>query len=189
MDISEESSRNVMDEKERKRLITEIGRIKEVLDSFKYGLNFEEFADEVFKTVNRQTVVVKRLESTMLQIMDRMNALETKLDEGIEVRVASVSGDLEIGESRTGVTTDVAMESEGDVVSEGEIERSRKQLESEASELEMKISRLFEKENELLEMGLNDPASSEEYEEKARVAREMRLDLKNQLKIIKQELD
>ena len=40
--------KSVVTEDERKRLISEIARIKETLDSFKYGLNFESFADELF---------------------------------------------------------------------------------------------------------------------------------------------
>ncbi|TFF93122.1 hypothetical protein EU546_06635, partial [Candidatus Thorarchaeota archaeon] len=169
MDDSERSTREIVDEKERKRLISEIGRIKEVLDSFKYGLNFEDFADEVFKTVNRQTIVMKRLESTMLQIIERMEALEAKLDEGIEVRVSSVSGEVDFEAASEKVVREEPSRVDESTGPVEESVRNREQLEREASELEMKIGRLFEKENELLEMGLNDPASADEYEEKARV--------------------
>ncbi len=188
MDYPNPSAQDLVDDKERKRLIDDITRIKDVLDSFKYGLNFEEFADEIFKTVNRQTVVMKRLESTMLQIMERMDSLEKKLDEGIELRVSSGSGEVEIAEPDKGVTAEgLSMASRA--ADEEATDRSRENLKKQASELELKIGRLFERENEFLEMGLNDPASATEYEEKARVAREMRLDLESQLKSIKEELD
>ncbi|TFH03925.1 MAG: hypothetical protein E4H14_15790, partial [Candidatus Thorarchaeota archaeon] len=71
-----EDSKSIVNEEERKRLVTEIGKIKDVLDSFKYGLNFEDFADELFKTIDRQTIVIKQLDEKMVTIIERMNALE-----------------------------------------------------------------------------------------------------------------
>ncbi|TFG05824.1 hypothetical protein EU538_11125 [Candidatus Thorarchaeota archaeon] len=182
-------NRVLVDEEERKRLIAEIGRIKDVLDSFKYGLNFEEFADEVFKTVNRQTVVMKRMESTMLQIIERIDALEKRMGgpAGDQAYPTSDSADMVSPSTKSGIQQQSGKEEAAD--SKIQTGSRRDELERQASDLELKIGRLFEKENELLEMGLNDPASAAEYEEKARVAREMRIDLENQLKSIKEQLE
>ena len=71
----ENKSKSVINEAERKRLVEEISRIKEVLDSFKYGLNFEDFADELFKTMDRQTIAIKNLDEKMAGIVSRMERL------------------------------------------------------------------------------------------------------------------
>jgi hypothetical protein len=65
---------------------------------------------------------------------------------------------------------------------------SREELEKEIEEMKIKIARLFEKENELEEMAMNDPADAEEYEGKARTAREMRSSLEVQLKELEKRL-
>ncbi|MGV9103192.1 MAG: hypothetical protein ACOC3C_03640, partial [Candidatus Thorarchaeota archaeon] len=80
--------KSVIDEEERKRLIEEIGRMKDTLDSFKYGLNFEDFADQIFKTVNRQTAAINTLDRRMNEILARMERLEERFDEGIRVTVS-----------------------------------------------------------------------------------------------------
>ena len=80
-----------IDEEERKRLIMEIARIKEVLDSFKYGLNFEDFADELFKTIDRQTIAIKHLDEKMTSILERIEKLETKFKEGVKVIVSGMA--------------------------------------------------------------------------------------------------
>ncbi|MHA1926985.1 MAG: hypothetical protein ACTSV2_00240 [Candidatus Thorarchaeota archaeon] len=180
-------TKTVVNEEERKRLINEITRIKEVLDSFKYGLNFEKFADEIFKTIDRQTISTKNLESKMDDIIHRMERLESAIDEGIKVRVSGLK-DAELGE------TDGIVIEKSDVSTEDEVpnqvtDESKDELEREAEELQKKIAVLFEKENELLEMGLNDPAGAEEYDEKAAVAREMRNKHKKRLAEIKAELE
>ena len=65
-----ETGEKLFDEKERKRLVDELIRIKDVLDSFKYGLEFEKFADALFKTIDRQTITIKRLDDRMAEIPD-----------------------------------------------------------------------------------------------------------------------
>ncbi len=183
-------TKSVLDEEERKRLIKEIAHLKDVLDSFKYGLNFEEFADAIFKTIDRQTISIKSLDEKMAGIIERMDRLETRLEEGIVVRVSSITGDsAEALEGGSEVVIEKQPEPE-ESVSEDEAaaEANRESLEKEAAELEAKIARLFEKENELLEMVHNDPAGAEEYEDKARVAREMRTELEGRLEEIKTRL-
>ncbi|MGV9168694.1 MAG: hypothetical protein ACOC38_02005 [Promethearchaeia archaeon] len=181
--------KSVIDEEERKRLIEEIGRMKDTLDSFKYGLNFEDFADQIFKTVNRQTAAINTLDRRMNEILARMERLEERFDEGIRVTVSGVSED-EIGDT-TGrseakfeetMTTNPQEE-------EPEIEGSDAELKQKAKKIETKIARLFERENEFSEMAMNDPAGAEEYENKARVARQMRQDLEEKLDVIKQKLE
>ncbi|MCK5303008.1 MAG: hypothetical protein KAJ96_07700, partial [Candidatus Thorarchaeota archaeon] len=88
----EKESKSIINEAERKRLVEEIGRMKDVLDSFKYGLNFEHFADALFKTVDRQTIAIKNLDAKMADIVSRMERLEDSLHEGIKVRVSGLSG-------------------------------------------------------------------------------------------------
>ncbi|MGY5852315.1 MAG: hypothetical protein RTU92_01970 [Candidatus Thorarchaeota archaeon] len=183
-------TKSVLDEEERKRLIKEIAHLKDVLDSFKYGLNFEEFADAIFKTIDRQTISIKSLDEKMAGIIERMDRLETRLEEGIVVRVSSITGDsAEALEGGSEVVIEKPPEPE-ESVSEDEAaaEANRESLEKEAAELEAKIARLFEKENELLEMVHNDPAGAEEYDDKARVAREMRTELEGRLEEIKTRL-
>jgi hypothetical protein len=67
--------------------------------------------------------------------------------------------------------------------------KSREELEKEAAGIEAKIAKLFEKENELLEMALNDPAGADEYDGRAKVAIEMRSELEMTLKKIKEQLE
>ena len=180
-------TKTVVNEEERKRLINEITRIKEVLDSFKYGLNFEEFADEIFKTINRQTVITKSLESKMDDIIQRMERLEATLEDGIKVRLSGLLGS---GKEATEEIIIEKSETPSEDVSPKELEQqlSKKELEKEADDLSNKIAKLFEKENELLEMGLNDPAGADEYEEKAAVAKTMRTEHEARLEEIKEKL-
>ncbi|MFO7837023.1 MAG: hypothetical protein R6V83_10220 [Candidatus Thorarchaeota archaeon] len=180
--------KSVIDEEERKRLIEEIGRMKDTLDSFKYGLNFEDFADQIFKTVNRQTAAINTLDRRMNEILTRMERLEERFDEGIRVTVSGVSED-EIGD--TGGRPEVKVEKTMTTTSqeEPEIEGSDAELKQKAKKIETKINRLFERENALSEMAMNDPAGAEEYEKKARVARQMRQDLEEKLDVIKQKLE
>jgi uncharacterized phage infection (PIP) family protein YhgE len=188
--MSNEGSKikSLVSEEERKKLVREISHIKDILDSFKYGLNFEQFADEIFKTVENQTVVMKRLESKMRQIEERMNALEATLKEGIKVRLSSENSDLkEIGNSEFIIGEE--FQSEEELVEEQELEDAdRTELQRESKQISAKIAMLFEKENELLEMALNDPAGAEEYENKAAVAREMRQELETKLEKIQSML-
>jgi Rad3-related DNA helicase len=184
----ENKSKSIINEAERKRLVEEIGRIKDVLDSFKYGLNFEDFADELFKTVNRQTITIKNLDAKMSDIVSRMERLEERLNEGIKVRVSGLSGEL-TGDLAEGKEVII----EGPLVEEPPEEdlaakASREELETEAANIETKIAKLFEKENELLEMALNDPAGADEYDGRAKVAIEMRGELEASLKKIKEQL-
>jgi chromosome segregation ATPase len=183
-------TKGIIGPEERKRLIEEMGQIKDVLDSFKYGLNFEEFADELFKTVNRVTIEMKKLNDKMDNIAERMEHLEEQLKEGIKVRVSGLSETAsEALESGQEVVIDEPQLAE-DTPSEEELidKASHKELEKQAAELHTKIARLFEKENELLEMTLNDPAGADEYNERARVAKEMRAELEAQLKKIEEQL-
>ncbi len=184
--MSNESNRikSLVSEEERKKLVSEISNIKDILDSFKYGLNFEQFADEIFKTVENQTIVIKRLESKMRQIEERMMTLEATLKEGILVRLKSENGGLKELESEYIVGEEI--QSEDELLEEQELEDAdRTELEKESMQLSSKIAMLFEKENELLEMALNDPAEAEEYENKAAVAREMRQELETKLEKIR----
>jgi uncharacterized coiled-coil protein SlyX len=183
-----EKTKSVVNEEERKRLINEIAKIKETLDSFKYGLNFEDFADELFKTIDRQTVAIKQLDDKMTAILERMTKLEERFKEGVKVTVSGIAG----SEPTASGTHEVMLEeeivrpepppSEEELASAATLD----ELKQEAEELKVKIARLFEKENEYEEMALTDPASADEYDEKVRVARDMRKELEVQLgKIIK----
>jgi uncharacterized coiled-coil DUF342 family protein len=184
-------TKGIIGPEDRKRLIQEIGQIKEVLDSFKYGLNFEEFADELFNTVNRVTVEMKKLNERMDDIIGRMENLEAQIKEGIKVRVSGFAGEASkaLEDGREVVIEEPTPPVEE--VSEEELAKkaSKEELEKEAADLRTKIARLFEKENELLEMTLNDPAGEDEYNEKARVVKEKRAELEDQLKKIEEQLD
>ncbi|MHA1138444.1 MAG: hypothetical protein ACTSSE_18345 [Candidatus Thorarchaeota archaeon] len=178
-----EDQKSIVNEEERKRLISEIGKMKDVLDSFKYGLNFEDFADELFKTIDRQTIAIKQLDDKMATILERMNDLEARFKEGVKVVVSGVAG----GESTSSGTHEVMLEediekpapplSEEEIASAASIEEMKTQSE----EIKVKIARLFEKENEYAEMAMTDPASADDYDEKVRVAREKRMELEVQL--------
>ena len=182
-------SKSIINEAERKRLVEEIGRIKEVLDSFKYGLNFEDFADELFKTIDRQTIAIKNLDEKMADIVSRMERLEKRLNEGIKVRVSGLSGETtgNIAEGKEVIIEGPPVEepSEEDLAAK----ISQEELEKEAADIEAKIAKLFEKENELLEMALNDPAGADEYDGRAKVAIEMREEFEVSLKKIKEQLE
>ena len=184
-------TKGIIGPEERKRLIKEIGQIKDVLDSFKYGLNFEEFADEVFNTVNRLTVEMKKLNDRMDHIVERMENLEAQLKEGIKVRVSGFAGkSSETLEAGHEVVLEEPPPKEEEVSEEVLAEKaSKEELEKQAADLQTKIARLFEKENELLEMTLNDPAGAEEYNEKARVVKDKRAELEEQLKKIEEQLN
>jgi hypothetical protein len=183
-------TKGIIGPEERKRLIKEIGQIKDVLDSFKYGLNFEEFADSLFNTINRLTIEMKKLNERMDDIVGRMERLEEQLKEGIKVRVSGLSETasetLKAGQE---VVIDEPQPPE-ETLSEEELAEtaSHQELEKQAAEIRTKIARIFEKENELLEMTLNDPAGADEYNERARVAKEMRAELEAQLKKIEEQL-
>ena len=185
-----ETGAQLFDEKERRRLVDEIARIKDVLESFKYGLNFEEFADALFKTIDRQTIAIKQLDDRMAEIQKRMASLEERLNEGIKVRVAGLSSDT--ADALTSGQEVVIEEPEApvEVLSDEELatKANREELKIEKKELESKIAKLFEKENEFEEMAMNDPAGADEYNEKARVARGMRTNLEAQLKMIREKL-
>ena len=180
-----DSTAKIVDPEERKKLIQDIANIKDVLDSFKYGLNFEDFADALFGSIDRQTIAVKHLSEQMSNILERMEKLETRLDEGIKVRVKGLSSE------HLDSTEEVVIEhppEQVDHVQEEDL-ASKAELRSELTDLEAKIGRLFEKENEFTEMALNDPASSDEYEEKARVAQDMRVSLEDRLREIRKLLN
>ncbi len=185
--MSEDSKRKaIVDEEERRRLIEEIGRIKDVLDSFKYGLNFEEFAEELFGTIDRQTLAIKRLDEKMNQILERMAQLESQLKEGIRVSVSGMAS----SDSGSGERTVMIEEPKEEVPQEDEAaKKTREELEQEARDLELRIAKFFEKENEYLEMVLNDPAGAEEYEQKASAAKRMRMEAEDRLKEIKKQLE
>jgi len=182
-------SKNIINEAERKRLVEEIGRIKEVLDSFKYGLNFEDFADELFKTMDRQTIAIKNLDAKMVHIVSRMERLEDRLNEGIKVRVSGLTGEASgnLAEGKEVIIEGPPVEepSEEDIAAKV----SQEEIEKEAADIEAKIAKLFEKENELLEMALNDPAGANEYDGRAKVAIEMREELEVTLKKLKEQLE
>jgi hypothetical protein len=181
-------TKSVISEEERKKLIQEISRIKDVLESFKYGLNFEQFADEIFKTIDRQTLAIKKLDEKMSDIIKHMERLEERLNEGITVRVSSLTDSAtgSIAEGKEVVIEGAPEEVGSDDAQDTQVESD--DLAQEKAELESKIARLFEKENNLLEMVLNDPAGAEEYEDNVRVIREMRTELEGRLKQIKEQL-
>lgn len=183
-------TKSVVSEEERKRLIGEIGRIKDVLDSFKYGLNFEDFADELFKAIDRQTIAVRKLETLISDVLNRMEALEKRLDEGVKIHIAGISEDMKSSLSEDQEVVIESSEPSTNLPSEKEslALESTADLEMEAADLEIKIAKLFEKENDLAEMAMNDPAGAEEYDEKAGVARDMRKKYESRLKEIKQLL-
>ncbi len=182
-------TKSVVTEEERKRLIGEIGRIKETLDSFKYGLNFEEFADELFKTVDRQTLAIKKLDEKMTDIVERMERLERRFNEGIKVAVSGAVGSDSRQVSESGDVILDELSTKKDVpVAEPVRDENHETLEKEIGDLKIKIGRLFEKENELEEMTMNDPAGAKEYEEKAGTAREMRRGLEEKLKELEGKL-
>jgi len=185
----EKESKSIINEAERKRLVEEISRIKDVLDSFKYGLNFEDFADDLFKTMDRQTIAVKNLDEKMADIVSRMERLEERLNEGIKVRVSGLSGETtgSIAEGKEVIIEEPPVEepSEEDLA----VKASQEELQKEAADIEAKIAKLFEKENELLEMALNDPAGADEYDGRAKVATEMRGELEVSLKKIQEKLE
>ena len=184
-------TKGIIGSEERKRLIKEIGQIKDVLDSFKYGLNFEEFADEVFNTVNRLTVEMKKLNDRMDNIVERMENLEEQLKEGIKVRVSGFAGkSSEALEAGHEVVLEETPSKDEEILEEDLAERaSKEELEKQATDLRTKIARLFEKENELLEMTLNDPAGADEYNEKAHVVKDKRAELEEALKKIEDQLN
>ncbi|MGY5880079.1 MAG: hypothetical protein RTV31_07495 [Candidatus Thorarchaeota archaeon] len=185
-----DDTKSIANEEERKRLVSEIGKIKDVLDSFKYGLNFEDFADELFKTIDRQTVAIKQLDDKMSTILERMDTLEQRFKEGVKVVVSGVAG----AEPSTSGTHEVMLEediekpapplSEEEIASAASIE----EMKAEAEELKVKVARLYEKENEYSEMAMTDPASADDYDEKVRVAREKRLELEEQLSKITEKI-
>ncbi|TFG33715.1 hypothetical protein EU527_07060 [Candidatus Thorarchaeota archaeon] len=185
-----DETKSIVNEEERRRLINEIARMKEILDSFKYGLNFEDFADELFKTIDRQTIAIKHLDEKMEKILERMEKLEGRFKDGIKVTVAGVAG------SDSGVSGSHEVMFEEEIVkptpppSEEEIASalSLEELKQEANDLKVKIARLFEKENEYDEMAMTDPASADEYEEKVRLTREKRRELEEQLGEIMQRI-
>ena len=185
----ENKSKSVINEAERKRLVEEIGRIKEVLDSFKYGLNFEDFADALFKTMDRQTIAIKNLDEKMAGIVSRMDRLEERLNEGIKVRVSGLSGEMtgNLVEGKEVIIEGPPVEKSSDA--DLAAKASREELEKESADIESKIAKLFEKENELLEMSLNDPAGADEYDGRAKVAIEMRGKLEVFLKKVKEQLE
>jgi hypothetical protein len=185
----EKESKSIINEAERKRLVEEIGRMKDVLDSFKYGLNFEHFADALFKTVDRQTIAIKNLDAKMADIVSRMERLEDSLHEGIKVRVSGLSGAMtgNLAEGKEVIIEGPPVEEPSEDELAAKV--SREELEKEAADIESKIAKLFEKENELLEMALNDPAGADEYDGRAKVAIEMRGGFEVTLKKIRERLE
>ncbi|MHA1614957.1 MAG: hypothetical protein ACTSYJ_08940 [Candidatus Thorarchaeota archaeon] len=178
-----ENPKSIVNEEERKRLVLEIGKIKDVLDSFKYGLNFEDFADELFKTIDRQTIATKRLDDKMSTILERMEILEQRFKEGVKVTVSGMA----VGEHTTSGTHEVMLEEEIEKpeppLSEEEqaSAASLEEMKEEVKDVKVKIARLFEKINEYEEMAMTDPASAEDYNNKVQVAREKRIELEKQL--------
>ncbi|MDF1537769.1 MAG: hypothetical protein P1Q69_02585 [Candidatus Thorarchaeota archaeon] len=182
-----EDERKIVDPEERKKLIQDIAGIKDTLDSYKYGLNFEEFANELFQTVDRMTVAVKHLNDQMTSILTRMEKLETRLDEGIKVRVKGFSGEGLEGQEEVMIEEPPRDETEEDTISEVD-QAAIDELRSQKAVLETKIAKLFETVNDYEEMALTDPASSDEYDQKAQVAEDMRASLEEQLKTINKKL-
>ncbi len=178
-----ENPKSIVNEEERKRLVLEIGKIKDVLDSFKYGLNFEDFADELFKTIDRQTIATKNLDDKMSTILERMEQLEQRFKEGIKVTVSGLAG----AEHSTSGTHEVLLEEEIEKpeppLSEEEqaSAASLEEMKEESKDIKVKIARLFEKINEYEEMAMTDPASADDYTEKVQVAKEKRTELEKQL--------
>ena len=178
-----ENTKSIVNEEERKRLVIEIGNIKGVLDSFKYGLNFEDFADELFKTIDRQTIATKNLDDKMSTILERMEQLEQRFKEGIKVIVSGLAG----AEHSTSGTHEVMLEEEIEKpdppLSEEEqtSAASLEEMKEESKDIKVKIARLFEKINEYEEMTMTDPASADDYTEKVQVAKEKRTELEKQL--------
>ncbi|TFF94986.1 hypothetical protein EU546_04110 [Candidatus Thorarchaeota archaeon] len=180
--------KGVSNEEERKRLVNEISKIKDVLDSFKYGLNFEEFADSLFKTIDRQTIAIKQLDGKMNKILERMELLESRFDEGVEVTVSGMTGGGSEVESKTvEIVGAASAEKEKEEVEPSDVPREK--IVAQIDELKIKIGRLYEKENEYEEMAMNDPAGAEDYQERARVAREMRITLEDQMRNMEKMLD
>ncbi len=178
-----EKTKSIVDEEERKRLISEIAKIQDVLNSFKYGLNFEAFADALFRTIDRQTMAINKLEARMNEIVEQMNRLEKRFNEGVKVVVASAAG-----EGTTIQPTELVISEEKTDEEEPEAPADVEAIRKEIADLEIKIAKLFEKENELSEMAMNDPAGADEYEEKARVAREMRIEMEAKKKELEAKL-
>ncbi|TXT56044.1 MAG: hypothetical protein BAJATHORv1_30428 [Candidatus Thorarchaeota archaeon] len=176
-------TKSIISEEERVRLIDEIDRIKKSLDSFTYGLEFEKFADEIFKTINRQTVAIKKLHDTMDGIMSRLETLEKRLNQGIKVHIMGME-ESELGKSSVVITDSI--EDESTTEEDTSETQSREELERVTDELKLKIARLFEKESEFEEMAMTDPASADEYYEKAEVASQMREKLESRLKEVEE---
>jgi len=178
-----ENPKSIVNEEERKRLVLEIGKIEDVLDIFKYGLNFEDFAEELFKTIDRQTIATKQLDDKMSTILERMEKLEQRFKEGVKVIVSGVAG----AEPSTSGSHEVMLEEEIEKptppLSEDELASaaSLEEMKEEAKEIKVKIARLFEKINEYEEMAMTDPASADDYNEKLQVAQEKRIELEEQL--------
>lgn len=178
-----ENPKSIVNEEERKRLVIEIGKIKDVLDSFKYGLNFEDFAEELFKTIDRQTIATKQLDDKMSTILERMEKLEQRFKEGVKVTVSGIAG----GEHTTSGTHEVMLEEEIEKPEpplsdeEQASAASLEEMKEEAKDIKVKIARLFEKINEYEEMTMTDPASADDYHEKVQVAQEKRSELEKQL--------
>ena len=111
------------------------------------------------------------------------------MNEGIKVRVSGLSremtGNLAEGKEVIIEGPPVEIPSESDLAAKV----SREELEKEAADIEAKIAKLFEKENELLEMALNDPSGANEYDNRAKVAIEMRGKLEVSLKKVKEQLE
>ena len=144
----------------------------------------------MFKIIDRQTLAVKKLESKMTDIGERMERLEKRLNEGIKIRMAG-GGPDSVGSSAVGSGVQIEeLELPAKPISEKEsaAKAAREALAKEAEELKAKMARLSEKENELLEMAMNDPAGAEEYDQKAKVVRNMRKGLETRLKTVEDQL-
>ena len=185
-----EDSKSIVNGEERKRLVSEISKIKDVLDSFKYGLNFEDFADELFKTIDRQTIAIKQLDDKMNSILSRMEVLEQRFKEGVKVVVSGVSGGGTTDSGTHEVMLEEDIEKPEPPLSDEELASaaSLEEMKAEFDELKVKIARLYEKENEYAEMAMTDPASADDYDEKVRVAQEKRRELEEQLSAITEKI-
>lgn len=181
-------SKEVSNEEERRRLVNEITKIKDILDSFKYGLNFEDFADALFKTIDRQTIAVKQLDSQMKRVLERMESLESRFNEGVKVTFAGIA-DSGVSLEPAEVTLIGEASSDEQDSESAPSDIPREKIEAEIEELRIKVGRLYEKENEYEEMAMNDPAGAEEYQERARVAKEMRATLEDQMRNMQNMLD